>query len=212
MARKASNAGKDAPGIITIKKYANRRLYNTAASSYVTLDDLATMVRDGIEFLVYDAKTNEDITRAVLTQIIVEQEAKGNNLLPTGFLRQLISLYGDNLQGVVPQYLDMTMQSFARNQEQMRNYMENTFSGLYPFSSFEEVGRKNLEMFEQAMDMMKPNNQQEHGAEVQETENSGDNRGAEPADAAEALDAMKAQLNAMQKQLETLSGNDKRKD
>ena len=89
MARKASNAGKDAPGIITIKKYANRRLYNTAASSYVTLDDLATMVRDGIEFLVYDAKTNEDITRAVLTQIIVEQEAKGNNLLPTGFLRQL---------------------------------------------------------------------------------------------------------------------------
>ena len=98
MARKASNAGKDAPDIITIKKYANRRLYNTAASSYVTLDDLATMVRDGIEFLVYDAKTNEDITRAVLTQIIVEQEAKGNNLLPTGFLRQLISLYGDNLQ------------------------------------------------------------------------------------------------------------------
>lgn len=212
MARKASNAGKDAPDIITIKKYANRRLYNTAASSYVTLDDLATMVRDGIEFLVYDAKTNEDITRAVLTQIIVEQEAKGNNLLPTGFLRQLISFYGDNLQGVVPQYLDMTMQSFARNQEQMRNYMENTLSGLYPFSSFEEVGRKNLEMFEQAMDMMKPNNQQEHGAEVQETENSGDNRGAEPADAAEALDAMKAQLNAMQKQLETLSGNDKRKD
>ncbi|MEC8462165.1 MAG: polyhydroxyalkanoate synthesis repressor PhaR [Pseudomonadota bacterium] len=212
MARKASNAGKDAPGIITIKKYANRRLYNTAASSYVTLDDLATMVRDGIEFLVYDAKTNEDITRAVLTQIIVEQEAKGNNLLPTGFLRQLISFYGDNLQGVVPQYLDMTMQSFARNQEQMRNYMENTFSGLYPFSSFEEVGRKNLEMFEQAMDMMKPNNQQEHGAEVQETENSVDNRGAEPAYAAVELDAIKAQLNAMKKQLETLSGNDKRKD
>ncbi|MEC7463601.1 MAG: hypothetical protein VX809_03250, partial [Pseudomonadota bacterium] len=87
-----------------------------------------------------------------------------------------------------------------------------TFSGLYPFSSFEEVGRKNLEMFEQAMDMMKPHNQQKHGAEVQETENSVDNRGAEPADAAEALDAMKAQLNAMQKQLETLSGNDKRKD
>ena len=212
MARKASNAGKDAPGIITIKKYANRRLYNTAASSYVTLDDLATMVQDGVEFLVYDAKTNEDITRTVLTQIIVEQEAKGNNLLPTGFLRQLISFYGDNLQGVVPQYLDMTMQSFARNQEHMRKYMENTFSGLYPFSSFEEVGRKNLEMFEQAMDMMKPHNKQDHGAEGPETKRTDDNHAAESADAAEALDAMKAQLNAMQKQLETLSGNDKRKD
>ena len=99
--------------------------------------------------------------RAVLTQIIVEQEAKGN-LLPTGFLRQLISFYGDNLQGVVPQYLDMTMQSFAHNQEKMRSYMENAFGGIYPFSSFEEVGRKNMAMFEQAMNMMSPFNAQEN--------------------------------------------------
>ena len=142
MARKANRiAKKDARDTITIKKYANCRL-DTASSSYVTLDDLATMVQDGPEFTVHDAKTNEDTTRAVLTQIIVEQEAKGNNLLPTGFLRQLISFYGDNLQGVVPQYLDMTMQSFAHNQEKMRSYMENAFGGIYPFSSFEEVGRK----------------------------------------------------------------------
>lgn len=203
MARKAAKTDKDAPDTITIKKYANRRLYNTATSSYVTLDDLATMVQGGIEFTVHDAKTNEDITRAVLTQIIVEQEAKGNNLLPTGFLRQLISFYGDNLQGVVPQYLDMTMQSFARNQEQMRSYMENAFGGMYPFSSFEEVGRKNMAMFEQAMNMMTPFNQQDDAAEEVPADN-----GDEP-ESAEALDTMKAQLEAMQKQLDTLSKNNK---
>jgi len=152
---------------------------------------------------VHDAKTSEDITRTVLTQIIVEQEAKGNNLLPTGFLRQLISFYGDNLQGVVPQYLDMTMQSFARNQEQMRSYMENAFGGMYPFSSFEEVGRKNMAMFEQAMNMMTPFNQQDDAAEEVPADN-----GDEP-ESAEALDTMKAQLEAMQKQLDTLSKNNK---
>ena len=116
MARKGSKPDNGAPETITIKKYANRRLYNTAESSYVTLEDLAKMVQQGVDFTVHDAKTGDDITRAVLTQIIVEQESKGNNLLPTGFLRQLISYYGDNLQGLVPQYLDMTMQSFAHNQ------------------------------------------------------------------------------------------------
>jgi len=204
MARKAAKTDKDAPDTITIKKYANRRLYNTATSSYVTLDDLATMVQGGIEFTVHDAKTNEDITRAVLTQIIVEQEAKGNNLLPTGFLRQLIGFYGDNLQGVVPQYLDMTMQSFARNQEQMRSYMENAFGGMYPFSSFEEVGRKNMAMFEQAMHMMTPFNQSE---DTDATEPAAENGGG--ADSEVALDSMKAQLEAMQKQLDTLSKSKK---
>ena len=200
MARKANRTEKDAPDTITIKKYANRRLYNTASSSYVTLDDLATMVQDGLEFTVHDAKTNEDITRAVLTQIIVEQEAKGNNLLPTGFLRQLISFYGDNLQGVVPQYLDMTMQSFAHNQEKMRSYMENAFGGIYPFSSFEEVGRKNMAMFEQAMNMMSPFNAQENDSTEESPAGNDDEPGS-----AEALDTMKAQLEAMQRQLDTLS-------
>ena len=204
MARKAGKTDKDAPDTITIKKYANRRLYNTASSSYVTLDDLATMVQDGLEFTVHDAKTNEDITRAVLTQIIVEQEAKGNNLLPTGFLRQLISFYGDNLQGVVPQYLDMTMQSFAHNQEKMRSYMENAFGGIYPFSSFEEVGRKNMAMFEQAMNMMSPFNAQENDSTEESPAGDKDEKGS-----AESLDTMKAQLEAMQRQLDTLSKNNK---
>ncbi|MAJ92870.1 MAG: polyhydroxyalkanoate synthesis repressor PhaR [Rhodospirillaceae bacterium] len=204
MGRKASKTDKDAPDTITIKKYANRRLYNTASSSYVTLDDLATMVQDGLEFTVHDAKTNEDITRAVLTQIIVEQEAKGNNLLPTGFLRQLISFYGDNLQGVVPQYLDMTMQSFAHNQEKMRSYMENAFGGIYPFSSFEEVGRKNMAMFEQAMNMMSPFNAQENDSTEESPAGDKDEKGS-----AESLDTMKAQLEAMQRQLDTLSKNNK---
>ena len=204
MARKASKTDKDAPDTITIKKYANRRLYNTASSSYVTLDDLATMVQDGLEFTVHDAKTNEDITRAVLTQIIVEQEAKGNNLLPTGFLRQLISFYGDNLQGVVPQYLDMTMQSFAHNQEKMRSYMENAFGGIYPFSSFEEVGRKNMAMFEQAINMVSPFNAQESDSAEESSVGDEDEHGS-----AEELDTMKAQLEAMQRQLDILSKSNK---
>lgn len=207
MARKPSKADKDEPDVITIKKYANRRLYNTAESSYVTLDDLATMVQEGVNFTVHDAKSGEDITRSVLTQIIVEQEAKGNNLLPTGFLRQLISYYGDNLQGLVPQYLDMTMQSFARNHEQMHGYLENTLGGIYPFSSFEDMGRKNMAIFEQAMSMMTPF--QQNGGE----ESSGSDASAEPAgekkgaaqEPDEAIDMLKAQLEEMQKQLNALS-------
>ena len=203
MARKPSKADNDAPEVITIKKYANRRLYNTAESSYVTLDDLATMVQGGVDFTVHDAKSGEDITRSVLTQIIVEQEAKGNNLLPTGFLRQLISYYGDNLQGLVPQYLDMTMQSFARNHEQMHGYLENTLGGIYPFSSFEDMGRKNMAIFEQAMSMMTPF-QQNGGEDESEAEMSGNKKKADPSPD-EAIDILKAQLEEMQKQLNSLS-------
>ena len=206
MARKAGKTDTDATDTITIKKYANRRLYNTATSSYVTLDDLATMIQDGIDFTVHDAKTGEDITRAVLTQIIVEQEARGNHLLPAGFLKQLISFYGDNLQGVVPQYLDMTMQSFARNQEQMRTYIENAFGGMHPFSSFENVGRKNMAMFEQAMSMMSPFNSQDQDEPQQA---SAAEPTAEAAAPDEALDKMKAQLEEMQMQLDLLSKKQK---
>jgi polyhydroxyalkanoate synthesis repressor PhaR len=207
MARKPSKADNDAPDVITIKKYANRRLYNTAESSYVTLDDLATMVQEGVNFTVHDAKSGDDITRSVLTQIIVEQESKGNNLLPTGFLRQLISYYGDNLQGLVPQYLDMTMESFARNHEQMHGYLENTLGGAYPFSSFEDMGQKNMAIFENAMSMMTPF-QPNGGNDASEAGTSS----AAPADKKsanqepdEALDMLKAQLEEMQKQLNTLS-------
>jgi len=142
---------------VTIKKYANRRLYNTATSSYVTLDHLCQMVKDGVEFQVFDAKTGEDITRSVLTQIIVEEEGKGGqNLLPIGFLRQLIGFYGDNLQHLVPRYLEVSMQSFARNQEQFRNMMTNAWAGLFSFGRLDDAGKQNMAFFENAMKMWAP--------------------------------------------------------
>ena len=141
---------------VVIKKYANRRLYNTATSAYVTLDHLSQMVKDKTDFVVYDAKSGDEITRSVLTQIIFEEESKsGQTLLPIPFLRQLISFYGDSLQGVVPQYLEMSMTQFARNQDQMRRYMQNAF-GFNPFQQFESMGKQNMAMFENAMRMFNP--------------------------------------------------------
>ena len=139
---------------VTIKKYANRRLYNTATSSYVTLEHLAQMVKDGTDFVVFDAKSSEDITRSVLTQIIVEEEAKGGqNLLPIGFLRQLIGFYGDQLGGLVPRYLEHSMQAFQRNEEQMRTYMQQALDGIFPFNPLEEVSKQNMSFIENAMKM-----------------------------------------------------------
>jgi len=156
MAEQAVPDGGPKTAPVVIKKYANRRLYNTATSSYVTLDHLSQMVKQKTDFVVYDAKTGEDITRPVLTQIIFEEESKGGQtLLPIPFLRQLISFYGDSLQGVVPQYLEMSMTQFARNQEQMRRYMQNAF-GFNPFQQFESMGKQNMAMFENAMRMFNP--------------------------------------------------------
>ena len=140
---------------VVVKKYANRRLYNTATSSYVTLDDLATVIKEGGDFIVHDAKTGEDLTRSVLTQIIVEQEQKGQNMLPISFLRQLISLYGDSVQFLVPGYLEQAMLAFGRNQEQMRNTLRATF-GIFPFGQFEEMGKQNIALFERALQMLSP--------------------------------------------------------
>jgi polyhydroxyalkanoate synthesis repressor PhaR len=140
---------------VVVKKYANRRLYNTATSSYVTLDDLATMIKEGGDFVVYDAKTGEDITRSVLTQIIVEQEQKGQNLLPISFLRQLIGFYGDSMQFLVPGYLEQAMTAFSGNQEQMRNSLRATF-GIFPFGQFEEMGKQNIALFQRALKMLSP--------------------------------------------------------
>src|SRR5215469_10848060 len=140
---------------VVVKKYANRRLYNTATSSYVTLDDLARMIKEGGDFVVYDAKTSEDLTRSVLTQIIVEQEQKGQNLLPISFLRQLISFYGDSMQFLVPGYLEQTMVAFARNQERMRENLRATF-GIFPFGQFEEMGKQNIALFERTLRMLSP--------------------------------------------------------
>lgn len=153
----AQNGSKKPNGAdesIVIKKYANRRLYNTATSSYVTLDHLAEMVRNGEEFHVVDAKSGEDLTRAVLTQIIFEQENKGQNLLPVPFLRQLIGLYGDNMQSFVPSYLEMSMNAFRKNQEAMRRSVSEAFTA--PQSGmriFEDAARKNMAFFEQGMKM-----------------------------------------------------------
>jgi len=154
MERIMAEKGKGGDAPITIKKYANRRLYNTATSSYVTLDHLCQMVKDDVDFVVYDAKTGEDITRSVLTQIIVEEESKGDNLLPIGFLRQLIGFYGDSVQKfMLPQYLDFMMQSFEKNQSEMQRYMNETFGSVFPFGKMEEMGKQNMAMFEQAMKM-----------------------------------------------------------
>jgi polyhydroxyalkanoate synthesis repressor PhaR len=156
MADQAVPEGGPKPAPVVIKKYANRRLYNTATSAYVTLEHLSQMVKDKTDFVVYDAKTGDEITRSVLTQIIFEEESKGGQtLLPIPFLRQLISFYGDSLQGVVPQYLEMSMSQFARNQEQMRSYLQNAF-GFNPFQQFETMGKQNMAMFEKAMRMFNP--------------------------------------------------------
>ena len=152
MADKKGNP--DAP--IVIKKYANRRLYNTAKSSYVTLDHLAQMVRDEQDFVVRDAKTGHDITRGVLAQIIFEEEAKGQTMLPANFLRQLIRLYGDTLQGFVPGYLDASMETFARNQEKMREQVSKAFEANPALANFEALARSNMEWFENAVRMFAP--------------------------------------------------------
>ena len=183
---------------IVIKKYANRRLYNTAKSSYVTLDDLSKMVREGEDFGVYDAKTGEDITRSVLTQIIVEEEAKEQNMLPTNFLRELIRLYGDPLQGVVPGYLDAAMEAFNRNQDQMRK----AFGAGAALGNFEQMARANMDFFEKSMRMFSPFGQEgtrsADQSEPAEKQAPSDVGGSD-------LEALQSQLKEMQAQLEKLS-------
>ena len=183
---------------VVVKKYANRRLYNTEASSYVTLDHLAQMVKDGREFVVYDAKTGEDITRQVLTQIIVEEEGKGRNLLPIGFLRQLISFYGDSLQALVPRYLEHSMGLFARQQEEMRKAMQTTMEGFFPFS-LEEVGKQNVAMMERAFSLFAPfyRSAGQPAAAAPSTGSSDELR---------ELERLRGELAALKRELEALKG------
>jgi len=161
--------GKDEPTII--KKYANRRLYDTGRSSYVTLDDLCEMIKDGYNFKVIDAKSGDDITRSVLTQIIADQESKDENLLPTNFLRTLIGFYGDNAQSVMPRYLEQSMNTFVSNQEKIQEQINKSLEeirsispmsqmgNMFPGAShIEELSRQNMEMFEKAMKMLPPFN------------------------------------------------------
>lgn len=186
--------------VVTIKKYANRRLYNTASSSYVTLDHLARMVKEGVDFVVYDAKTGDDITRSVLTQIIVEEESKGQNLLPIGFLRQLIGFYGDSMQWVVPKYLEQSMQMLARNQEQMRGYMTQAFGGAFPVNPIEELGKQNLAMMERAMRMFALPGMP--GASSADSPSRGESD--------KAIEELQARLDELQRQLGALTGGERK--
>ncbi|MEM8788487.1 MAG: polyhydroxyalkanoate synthesis repressor PhaR [Pseudomonadota bacterium] len=194
----------DSDDPIVIKKYANRRLYNTQKSAYVTLENLAEMVREGLDFVVRDAKSGEDITRSVLTQIIFEEEAKGQTMLPANFLRQLIRLYGDTLQGVVPGYLEASMETFLRNQEKLRDTVTQAFGANPAMANFEAMTRKNMEIYENTMRMFSP-----FGARPGQPNGSGaEHTHAEDTQAAgqkdSELEALKSQLKDMQDQLSKL--------
>jgi polyhydroxyalkanoate synthesis repressor PhaR len=143
----------NSPEPVIIKKYANRRLYNTDSSSYITLEHLAVMTREGRDFKVLDAKSGDDITHSVLTQIIVEEESRGQTMLPVPFLRQLISMYGDSMQSMVPQYLEASMAAFTKNQEQFRHAVSGAF-GTGAFKPFEDIAKRNMAMFQQAAEML----------------------------------------------------------
>ncbi len=214
----------DAKPLVTIKKYANRRLYNTSSSSYVTLDHLSEMVREGVDFVVQDAKSGEDITRSVLGQIIFEQENRGQNLLPVQFLRRLIRLYGDNMQSFLPPYLEMSMEAFARSQEQWREQMKRAWTG--PMSATPQIAapplagkgarspldehtRNNLALFEQAIRLWSPYTGQ--GAAAPAKPAAAEPAPPQPAGGADALAELKRQLDAMQKQIDQLSAPGARK-
>jgi polyhydroxyalkanoate synthesis repressor PhaR len=180
---------------VIIKKYANRRLYNTGTSTYVTLEDLAGMVKSGEDFIVYDAKTGEDITRSVLTQIIFEQENKGGqNLLPIAFLRQLIRFYGDSMHPLVSRFLEVSIDSLTREQEKFRQQMSQAF-GVGPFGVIEDQVRRNMEMFERAFAMFAPFARREaQAAEAEKAAGSGTE-----------IDDLKRQLGDVQKRLDKLT-------
>ena len=187
---------------IVIKKYANRRLYNTRTSAYVTLEDLAAMVREGVEFVVYDAKSNEDLTRQILTQIIFEEENRGEALLPVQFLRQLIGFYGGQMQGVLPSYLEMSLANFSRQQEQFAGQMSRAFGTGSGATLMEEAARANMAMFERAMQMF-PGFAYPR-AETTSATAEPQPKPAAPAD--EALEEMRRQMDEMRAQLDRLAG------
>ncbi len=187
---------------ITIKKYANRRLYNTSTSTYVTLENLAQMVKDGILFNVYDAKTGEDITRSVLTLIIMEAETKGQNLLPTSFLRQVIGFHGANMDALLGKYLEQSMQTFAQNKDKMKDMLQTMTGGIFPVSKLEEMGKQNLSMFERTFKMFSP------FGDVRDTKDEANVSGAQAAvkrmreGSERSLEELQNQLDRLQSQID----------
>ncbi len=211
---KSAKDGSEGSEKVVIQKYANRRLYNKATSTYITLDNLAEMVRDGVDFVVYDAKTNEDITRKVLTQIIFEEEnsAEGESLLPVQFLRQLIGFYGNSMQSFLPAYLEMSLDSFTRQQEQFRKQFAGAglpgvagMPGIGGIKPVEDQVRQNMQMFEQAMKMFTPFGFAAQATQAAAERKTDPSRAEPPAQGDTALDDLKAQLSAMQAQIEKLA-------
>lgn len=191
---------------VIIKKYANRRLYNTATSAYVTLEDLAEMVKQGADFTVYDAKSGDDITHSVLTQIIFEQESKGQNLLPIKFLRQLIRFYGDQMQALVPSYLEMSIEQLTREQQNFRDQLLSSFGvSAEPFKIVDEQVRKNMAIFENAVKMFNPFVPPPKEAPKEQRSETGPAAAAREPSSASELKAMQEQLREMQRRLESLS-------
>ena len=178
---------------IRIRKYANRRLYNTASSSYVTLADLARLVREGVEFTVEDAKSGEDLTRATLTQIIVDEEQNGANLLPVSLLRQIISMYRDNTGWMLPTYLERSMEWFAANQDQMRREVERAYGPGLSFGSIDDIGKRNLALFEQTMALWNPFGTAKPDAKEEQPASGGE------------LQAMRDEIASMQERLDALA-------
>ena len=198
MSEKPETGETGGDGRVVIKKYANRRLYNTASSSYVTLDHLSDMVKEGVDFVVYDAKSNEDITRSVLTQIIFEEENRGagTNLLPIQFLRQLIGFYGNNMQAFLPSYLELSLEAFSKQQERLRSQFG--VAGIPGSGAYEETIRQNLALFDRAMKMFSP------FAFPRAEEPATAPQPAEPA-ADDTLTELRKQMEAMQAQIEKLA-------
>jgi polyhydroxyalkanoate synthesis repressor PhaR len=204
----AAGSEKTAGQRVIIKKYANRRLYNTASSSYVTLEHLSDMVKEGVDFVVYDAKTNDDITRSVLTQIIFEEENRGGgqNLLPIQFLRQLIGFYGNSMQAFLPSYLEMSLESFSKQQERMRGQFAGMAPGKIPgMGVYEEQIRQNMALFDRAMKMFSPFAyvRPEDAAAAAQAEPAPAPAAAPSSD--DSLADLKRQMEAMQEQLAKLA-------
>lgn len=196
-------SGTDKNGTVIIKKYANRRLYNTATSAYVTLEDLAKMVRDGVEFVVYDAKTEDDLTRQILTQIIFEEESRGEALLPVQFLRQLIGFYGGQMQGVLPGYLEMSLDNFTRQQEQIRGQFSKAFGAAPGAGLMDDAVKRNMAMFSEAMKLWPS-----FGAVMPKAPASSD----VPPPITDPLAMMQRQMEEMRAQLDRLAGVKSGKD
>jgi polyhydroxyalkanoate synthesis repressor PhaR len=199
VADRKSGAGET----VVIKKYANRRLYNTATSAYVTLEDLAKMVREGTEFVVFDAKTNDDLTRQILTQIIFEEESRGEALLPVQFLRQLIGFYGGQMQGVLPSYLEMSLDNFSRQQEQIRGQFSKAFGAAPGAGLMDEAVKRNMAMFSEAMKMWPGFGALTPGAMA--AASAAAKPEPTPAPAADPLAEMRRQMDEMRSQIDKLS-------